>query len=339
MERVCVLGGGGWGTALAHLCAQKGFDVTIWAREAEVVEAINGHHTNAVFLEGIRLEERLRATIDEKEALKDASLVLLVVPAQYMRAFVLRVRDTLPTDVPLVSCSKGIETESLMLMSEVLTAELPGKYHPHLAYLSGPSFALEVAKGMPANVTVAAASEEVRARVQAALGSKVFRIYTSADVIGVQVGGATKNVIAIASGACEGLGFGLNARASIITRGLAEMTRLAVSKGADPLTMAGHAGVGDLVLTCTGELSRNRGVGLQLGRGRTLSEILGSMKMVAEGVATARAVSTLAKKKGIEMPISEQVSLVLDGKVGAREAAENLMSRPLREEIDYAARS
>ena len=221
MERVCVLGGGGWGTALAQLCAQKGFDVTIWARETEVVEAINEHHTNAVFLDGIRLEESLRATTDENEALEGASLVLLVVPAQYMRAFVLRVRDTLPTDIPLVSCSKGIETESLMLMSEVLTAELPGKYHPHLSYLSGPSFALEVAKGMPANVTVAATKEEVRERVQAALGSKVFRIYTSADVIGVQVGGATKNVIAIASGACEGLGFGLNARASIITRGLA----------------------------------------------------------------------------------------------------------------------
>jgi glycerol-3-phosphate dehydrogenase (NAD(P)+) len=334
MLKVSVFGGGGWGTALAQLCARRGYSVRLWAREEEVVADINERHFNSVFLPGVALSDRVVATRSEPEALEGAEIVLLVVPSQFLRSVVVRIRYLLPAGVPIVSCSKGIEKGSLALMSEVLTDELPGKYHPWLAYLSGPSFAGEVAVGKPANVTLAGKSKEVLRRVQSALGGPSFRIYTSSDIVGVQVGGAVKNVIAIAVGACAGMGFGLSAQASLITRGLAEMTRLAVAKGANPLTLSGHAGIGDLVLTCTGALSRNRRVGFELGQGKPLDEILSSMKMVAEGVETAYSVWHLAKNLGVSMPISEQVAMVLYRGRSVQEAARELMERPLRGELD-----
>jgi len=334
MLKISVFGSGGWGTALAQLCASKDYKVIQWVREAEVAEEINSENKNSLFLPNIALSPNITATLDEEEALKGAEMVLLVIPSQFMRAAILRIRYLLPTDVPIVCCSKGVEKGSLELMSEVLTGELPGKYHPYLTYLSGPSFAKEVAAGMPANVTVAGRSKEVRYKVQELLGSSLFRIYTLPDVIGVQVGGAVKNVIAIAVGACAGMGFGLNAQASLITRGLAEMTRLAVTKGAHPLTLSGHAGIGDLVLTCTGDLSRNRTVGYSLGQGKSLEEILGSMKMVAEGVATADSIQQLAKKLNVSMPISEQLALVLHHGKSLEQAAKELMERPPKEEFD-----
>lgn len=339
MVRVCVFGSGGWGTALAQLCAVRGYRVAQWVREQEVLESINGDHENPLFLPQIPLSTRIVATRDEREALDGADLVLLVIPSQFMREVVLRIRYLLPTEAPIVCCSKGIEKQSLELMSEILAGELPGKYHPYLTYLSGPSFAKEVAGGKPANVTVAGQSLSVRKRVQDLMGASSFRIYTSADVVGVQVGGAVKNVIAIAVGACDAMGFGLNAQASLITRGLAEITRLAVAKGANPLTLSGHAGIGDLVLTCTGSLSRNRQVGAALGGGQSLESIVSSMKMVAEGVETAHSVRQLAKRLNVSMPISEQVALVLHHDKQIEEAARELMERPLREELDDDDRS
>jgi glycerol-3-phosphate dehydrogenase (NAD(P)+) len=303
-------------------------------REPEVLEAINEQHLNPLFLPDVPLSPHIVATQDESKALEEADLVLLVIPSQFMREVVLGIRYLLPTEAPIVCCSKGIEKQSLELMSEVLTGELPGKHHPYLTYLSGPSFAKEVAQGKPANVTVAGQSESVRKRVQDLMGGSTFRIYTSGDVIGVQVGGAVKNVLAIAVGACDAMGFGLSAQASLITRGLAEITRLAVAKGANPLTLSGHAGIGDLVLTCTGSLSRNRQVGYALGRGESLNSIVSSMKMVAEGVETAHSVWHLAEKLNISMPISEQVALVLHHGKKLEQAATALMERPLREELD-----
>lgn len=334
MLKVCVFGSGGWGTALAQLCAARGYRVVQWVRESEVLQSINEEHLNALFLPDVPLSPRIVAEQDEGKALEGADLVLLVIPSQFMREVVLRIRYLLPVQAPIVCCSKGIERESLELMSEILTGELPGKYHPYLTYLSGPSFAKEVAEGKPANVTVAGQCESVRKMVQEWMGGSTFRIYTSADVVGVQVGGAVKNVIAIAVGACDAMGFGLSAQASLITRGLAEITRLAVAKGANPLTLSGHAGIGDLVLTCTGALSRNRQVGYALGKGEPLQQIVSSMRMVAEGVATAHSVMHLARRLNVSMPISEQVALVLHHGKQLQEAATGLMERPLREELD-----
>lgn len=334
MFNVCVFGSGGWGTALAQLSASRGYRVRQWVREPELVEQINRSRENSSFLPEISLSDRITATTDEQEAMEDAALVLLVIPSQFMRSIVKRIRYDLPTGIPIVCCSKGVERETLDLMSEVLTGEMPGKYHPWLTYLSGPSFAREVAKGKPANVTVAGKNREVREKVRSLLGSSTFRIYTSADVEGVEVGGAVKNVIAIAVGACAGMDFGLSAQASLITRGLAEMTRLAVAKGANPLTLSGHAGIGDLVLTCTGSLSRNRQVGFALGEGKPLSEILGPMKMVAEGVETAHSVWQLSRMLHVSMPVSEQVAMVLHHGKSLQQAAKELMDRPLREELD-----
>jgi len=335
--KVCVFGSGGWGTALAQLCASRGYQVSQWVREPEVAREINENHGNSMFLKDVPLSEGIVTTLDEQEAMADAGLVLLVVPSQFMRQVVLRIRYDLPPDIPIVCCSKGIEKGSLELMSEILAGELPGKFHPFLTYLSGPSFAREVALGKPANVTVAGENRVCREKVRSLLGSSLFRIYTSRDVVGVEVGGAVKNVIAIAVGACAGMGFGLSAQASLITRGLAEMTRLAVAKGANPLTLSGHAGIGDLVLTCTGSLSRNRQVGVAMGEGKPLQEIIGSMKMVAEGVETAHSVWHLSRKLDVSMPISEQVANALHQGKPVPEAAVALMERPLREELDDEA--
>ncbi len=333
---VTVLGAGSWGTALALLAARAGHLVRLWGHEPERVAELVAARENARYLPGVPLPETIEPVSDLADALLDAELVLLVVPSHGMRAVVRQAAAHMPARAPLVSCSKGIENETLCTMDEVLKQELPAHLHHWLACLSGPSFATEVAQRLPTAVVIAATDPTVAERVQKALSGDDLRIYTSADVVGVEVGGAVKNVIAIAAGVADGLGFGHNTRAALITRGVAEMSRLAVARGADPLTLAGLAGMGDLVLTCTGDLSRNRSVGIELGRGRPLDEILAGMSMVAEGVRTTRSVFELAAQAGIEMPIFRAVYGLLYEGVSPREAMAALMRRPLRAEADPA---
>ncbi|MBN2494153.1 MAG: NAD(P)-dependent glycerol-3-phosphate dehydrogenase [Deltaproteobacteria bacterium] len=331
--RVGVIGAGAWGTALAELSASKGYEVMLWAFEPEVSEEVNLQHENRTYFPGVRLPESLKATSSLAEALDGRELVLLAVPSHVMRDVVSKAAAHLPRGVPIVSASKGIENDTLMTMSEVLEDILPIVYHPMLAFLSGPSFAREVSRGVPTAVSVAARFERVAQQVQHMLASSSFRTYTSTDVTGVELGGALKNVMAIAAGAADGLGFGHNATAALITRGLAEMSRLGVKMGANPLTLAGLSGMGDLVLTCTGGLSRNRQVGQKLGQGMKLADILGAMRQVAEGVKTARSVQALAQREEIEMPIADQVYRMLYEDLPALEAVSNLMGRSLKKEL------
>ncbi len=334
-ERAAVIGGGSWGTALAQLMARQGSKVLLWAREEEVRKSINSKHENSLFLPGIELSSNIQATADVNEAVDSAQIVIFAIPTPYLREFLIGHRDIFPKGIPLVSCAKGIENDSLMTPLEIMLDELPGKYHASLAVLSGPSFAKEVARGMPTNVTVASSNADMARTVQEFLSETYFRVYTSDDVIGVEIGGATKNVLAIAAGGSDGFGFGHNARAGLITRGLAEITRLAVKKGGNPLTLAGLAGMGDLVLTCTGDLSRNRQVGFRLAKGETIDEILDSMRMVAEGVRTAYSIHQLSSKIGVDMPISEQVYQVLYEQKPISEAIRTLLERPLGPEIRH----
>lgn len=332
-HKVTVIGSGAWGTALGHLMAQQGAQVTAWAFEPEVVEEINVHHENRTFLPGFPLPESYRATHSLQEALQGAELVLIVCPSHVMRTVMTSAAPYLPPEVPLVSATKGIENETLMTMSEVLEDVLPVAFHPMLAFLSGPSFAKEVAQQLPTAVSVAARYERVAARVQALMSAPYFRIYTSTDVAGVELGGALKNVLAIAAGAADGLGLGYNTVTALITRGLAEINRLAIKRGANPLTLAGLAGMGDLVLTCMGGLSRNRMVGQKLGQGLTLEEITHDMRQVAEGVRTARSAYLLAKREEVEMPITATVYRMLYEGLPARDAVTALMSRSLKREL------
>ncbi len=331
-RKAAVLGGGSWGTALACQLARTGHDVTLWAMEPEVVEGINERHANPFFLRDMELPDRITATIDMSAAVRDADLCLVVIPAQFVRGRMIEVRDDLPRGIPIVICSKGIEQGSLCTMHEVLTEELPGKHHRGICVLSGPSFALEVARNRPTNVTVAGKDPAVAGSVQEAVSSKHFRVYTSDDMVGVELGGALKNVVAIAAGAASGLGLGYNSTAGLITRGLAEIARLALAMGGKPETMMGLAGVGDLILTCTGTLSRNRMVGEELAKGRTWPEIRDDMRMVAEGVATSVSVVELARRHGVDMPIAEEVYRVLHEDKSVADAMETLLSRPLKAE-------
>jgi glycerol-3-phosphate dehydrogenase (NAD(P)+) len=324
--RVAVIGAGNWGTALANLLAKKNHDVVLWSFETEVARAINHEHVNPFYLRGIPLHPGLRATGDLRAAVERAQWLISASPAQHVRRVLTSAAQFMSEGALIVSASKGIEVKTLDTMDAVLTEVTP----PRLAapaFLSGPSFALEVARELPTAVTAASRSAESCARVQQLFQSPYFRVYTTQDVIGVELGGALKNVIAVAAGMAVGLGLGHNALAALITRGLAEITRLGVALGADPLTFSGLAGMGDLILTCTGELSRNRTVGVELARGRTLQEILGGMNMVAEGVDTARSAHALAQREGIEMPIVAQVHAVLFENVSPREAVETLMLR------------
>jgi glycerol-3-phosphate dehydrogenase (NAD(P)+) len=330
--RVSVLGSGSWGTALANLAAGRGHRVMMWAFEPDVVEGINNRHQNPLYMKELALPPNVRATGDIRAAVHDAEMVLVVIPAQHLRENVVAVRNDLPAEIPLVVCSKGIERKSLATMEQILTAELPGKNHAGIAVLSGPSFAYEVSRHSPTNVTVAARERATAQRVQQALATRSFRVYTTDDVIGVELGGALKNVLAIAVGAADGLGLGHNTRAGLITRGLAEISRLAVNMGGRPETMLGLAGVGDLILTCTSDLSRNYQVGRLLAQGRTIKEIQESMRMVAEGVPTAESVYHLAQTRGVEMPISEQVFRVLYQGLAVVDAMRALQDRTLKEE-------
>lgn len=330
--RVAVVGAGSWGTALANLLARKGVATILWSFEPEVAEAINREHSNPGYLSEIPLDPRLRATAHVQEAVQGAAAVVSVSPSHVVRQVMAEAAPHLDEGVMVISASKGIEADTLQTMDEVLAAVLPRPVAEQAVFLSGPSFALEVGLEHPTAVTVASNSEAAARRAQELFQTPYFRVYTSPDVRGVELGGALKNVIAIAAGAIEGVGYGHNTRAALITRGLAEITRLGVALGADPLTFAGLAGMGDLILTCTGALSRNRAVGFDLGKGRSLEEVLAEMTMVAEGVRTTRSARGLAHRMGIEMPIVEEVHAVLFEGRQVRDAVENLMLRQPRPE-------
>jgi glycerol-3-phosphate dehydrogenase (NAD(P)+) len=332
-EVVAVIGAGSWGTTLANLLAKKGHPVRIWAHEPEVAEAINAYRENTGYLKGIALDPRLEATADLALALRDAEVIVSVSPSQHVRRVLADAAPAIRTDALVVSASKGIETSTLKTMAEVLDDVLPPAVAARACFLSGPSFALEVAKEQPTAVAVASRSADAARQAQLLFQTEYFRVYTNPDVRGVELGGALKNVIALAAGMAVGLGLGHNALAALITRGLAEITRLGIALGASPLTFAGLAGMGDLILTCTGELSRNRSVGIALGQGRPLESILSEMKMVAEGVETARAAFDLANRTGIEMPIVAEVHAVLFQGRHPREAVENLMLREPKAEL------
>lgn len=333
MERIAVVGAGNWGTTLANLLAKKGHAVRLWSYERDVAEAIQQRHEHPHYLRGIALDTRLEATSDLGHAVAGADVVVSVSPSQHVRRVMAEAARGLREDALVVSASKGIETGTLATMAEVLDAVLPRPAGMQACFLSGPSFALEVAREQPTAVTAASRVEAAAERTQRLFQTRYFRVYTSTDVRGVELGGALKNVIALAAGMTVGLGLGHNALAALITRGLAEMGRLAVALGANPLTLAGLAGMGDLILTCTGELSRNRTVGVALGQGKTLEEILGGMTMVAEGVETTRAAYALARRTGIDMPIVAEVHAVLFEGRQPRAAVENLMLREPKAEF------
>ncbi len=338
MMRVGVIGAGSWGTALADYLARRGHRVSLWAFEPEVAADIRRKNENAVYLPGIGLAPSIEAGDDIKAVLKGAELVVFVVPSHVARGVLAGMAPHLRAGTPFVSATKGIETDTLKLPTEVIIDVLGERWRPSVGTLSGPSFAREVAKGLPTAVSLAAGDPGVAQGIQAAISSSNFRIYTNPDVLGLQVGGAVKNVMAIAAGISDGLGFGNNARAAMITRGLAEMTRLGISMGARPETFAGLSGLGDLVLTCTGDLSRNRTLGMSVGRGLPLDEILKQSRMVAEGVHTSEAVVKLAARQGVEMPISEQVHAIIHLGKKPPEAFRELVARDLKDEIDVRGR-
>lgn len=326
MSRVTVVGAGSWGTALASVLAKNGHEVRVWALEEEVVTALNERRRNPLYLPDIDLPE-VYATRDLAEALDGSELAVSVTPAQHARSVWTEGAAHLAPDTIVLSASKGIELKTLLRMDQVFGEILPDEVMARFSVISGPSFAVEVAREAPTAVVAASADEAARRRVQALFQTRFFRVYTAPDVIGVELGGALKNVVALGAGVAAGLGFGHNTMAALITRGLAEITRLGLAMGARRETFSGLAGMGDLVLTCTGELSRNRTVGFRLGRGETLEEILSEMRAVAEGVETVRAVRDLSRRHGVEMPITDEVYAMLVDARPPRQALENLMSR------------
>ncbi len=331
VKQCTVVGAGAWGTAIADRLAKNGHDVLLWAREEDVVESVNDSHVNSRFLNGATLATNLRATGDMREALSTADIVVYAAPSHVLRTVVRAGRDFVQNGAVLAIATKGIERETLSLMTDVVSDELPT--HSVVA-LSGPSFAAEVAAGQPTAVVAASTSVHASAKVQQAMSRGPFRVYTSDDVKGVELGGALKNVMAVATGILEGLGLGYNPRAALMTRGLAEMTRLGVAIGARADTFAGLAGMGDLVLTCTGTLSRNRAVGEAIGRGATLKEALEGKESVAEGVLNTESARALALRYGVEMPIVEATHRVLFEGQSPSDAAIDLMGRELRSERD-----
>jgi glycerol-3-phosphate dehydrogenase (NAD(P)+) len=332
-ERVAVIGAGSWGTALANLLAKKGLDVCVWSYEADVAAAINESHRNPRYLSDVALHPGLRATGSLESAVRDAPYVVSVSPAQHVRRVMGEAAPLMRQDALVIAASKGIETGTLETMAQVHAGVLPKPAAARACFLSGPSFALEVAAEQPTAVTIASHDMAAAETAQELFQTPYFRAYTSSDVIGVELGGALKNVIAVAAGMAAGLGLGHNATAALITRGLAEIARLGMRLGANPLTLSGLAGMGDLILTCTGSLSRNRHVGVELGRGRRIEEVLAEMTMIAEGVETTRAAHALAQRAGIEMPIVAEVHAVLFEGRTAAEALENLMLREPKAEL------
>jgi glycerol-3-phosphate dehydrogenase (NAD(P)+) len=332
IKKMSVVGAGAWGTALAKHLAEKGLTVRLWAYEHDVVTAINATHENLVFLKGVTLPRSLVATSSLADAIEGCDGILFVVPSHVTRAVLQKLAPCLPYPIPVISATKGIEEDTAKLMTQVMEDVLPPPMHPFLMALSGPSFAVELSAGQPTAVCIAGPDEQLVRRFQATLMTPAFRVYADADLIGVQLGGALKNVMALAAGVIDGLGLGLNARAALITRGLAEIVRLGQAMGADPQTFYGLSGVGDLVLTCTGALSRNYTVGVRLGRGEKLDAILGEMQAVAEGVRTARAALGLARRHGVNMPITQEINAVLFENKSCRKAVSDLMERDAKPE-------
>jgi len=328
VRRAGVIGGGAWGTALAQVCARAGLEVTLWAREPEVVEAISRTHENRLFLPGAPLDPSIRA-VDDLAALAGSDLVLAVAPAQHLRGVLQHFAQHARRDLPVVLCAKGIERGSLKLMNEVLAETLPGAAP---AVLSGPSFAAEVARGLPTAVTLACPDPELGRTLVEAIATPAFRPYLSGDMVGAEIGGSVKNVLAIACGIVEGRGLGRSAHAALVTRGFAELTRLATALGGRAETVAGLCGLGDLVLTCSSPQSRNMSLGLALGRGESLAQSLAGKLSVAEGVESAPAVRDLARRVGVEAPICEAVTAILAGALGVDSAITGLLARPLKSE-------
>ncbi len=332
--RLGVVGAGSWGTALANLLACKGYAIDLWVFEPEVCRQIEKQHENKVFLPGVTLSENLRPTNDLSRVVAAKDLVLVVVPSHVMRTVVGEMADRLDPATLLVTASKGIENQTHLTMNGVILDVLQGWPERQLAVVSGPSFAEEVARKAPTVVTAASTDMVTAEKVQSVFVTPYFRVYTNTDVVGVEIGGAIKNVIAIAAGVIDGLGLGLNTRAALITRGLTEIQRLGRRMGADPRTLAGIAGVGDLILTCTGDLSRNHTVGKKIGEGLSLEEILAEMRMVAEGVKTAKSVYNLSRKLGVEMPICQAMYAILYEDLPPEKAVYRLMTRDLKQEFE-----
>ncbi len=330
-EKITIIGAGSWGTALAKLLADKGRRVTVWGHRPELIADIVRRHENRLYLPGVKLGH-ITFTTDLAEAIS-GKMIIMVVPSHVFREVFRRIIPLLQAGSYILSATKGIENDSLMTMTAVMKDVLPAESGMLLGVLSGPSFAREVAAGVPTAVTVAAANPPIAKVFQEVFFTELFRVYTSCDVIGLELGGPLKNIVAIAAGICDGLGYGTNTRAALITRGLAEITRIGVKMGANPLTFSGLAGLGDLVLTCTGDLSRNRQVGLLLGHGKKLADILAEMKMVAEGVKTTRSAWRLSRKVGVDMPILEQIYKVIYEDKPCAAAVKSLLARNQKDEL------
>lgn len=328
-----VVGAGSWGTALANLLGSKGYAVDLWVFEPEVCRQIEKQHENKVFLPGVHLSPNIRPSNDLPEVVRGKDCLLVVVPSHVMRETIGRMAGAVGPETLLVSASKGIENRTHLTMSGVIRETLPACSDDRLAVLSGPSFAREVARKAPTVITAASSHLPTAEKVQRIFATPYFRVYSNRDVIGVELGGAVKNVIAIAAGVIDGLGLGLNTRAALITRGLVEIQRLGERLGADHRTLAGIAGVGDLILTCTGDLSRNHTVGKKIGEGLKLAEILAEMRMVAEGVKTAQSVYNLSRKVGVEMPICHEMYRILHEDASPQDAVYRLMTRDLKQEM------
>jgi glycerol-3-phosphate dehydrogenase (NAD(P)+) len=334
MQRVGVIGGGAWGTALAEVARRAGRDVTLWALEPEVVAAINAEHRNTLYLPDVTLDAGITATIDMVAA-ADADILLLVAPAQHLRKICTTLAPHIKPKTPVLICAKGIERGTSALMTDVVAETLP---QAAMMVLSGPTFAREVALGLPTAITLGASDQALGRAVANAVSSKTFRPYLSEDVVGAEVGGAVKNVLAIGCGMADGKGLGANARAALLTRGLAEIVRLALARGGKPETLMGLSGLGDLVLTATSLQSRNYSLGVALGKGQTLDEVLGARRAVTEGVTTAEAVVTLAAKLGVDMPICTAIDRVLNHNASINDMLQGLLERPLRDEVDAAVK-
>ena len=325
-----MVGAGSWGTTVASLVAHNA-ETTLWARREDLVDEINSRHTNSAYLPSATLPDTLRASSDLDALIAVADVVAMAVPSQGFRDVATRVANSISATTPVVSLSKGLERSTLMRMSQVLEESMPGR---PVAVLSGPNLAREILAGQPAASVIACADDAVATTLQRLFSRPTFRLYTNPDVVGCEIGGVVKNVIAIASGIAQGFGFGDNTKATLVTRGLAEMTRLGVAMGANPLTFAGLAGMGDIMATCASMQSRNTQVGVRLGKGESIADIVASMNMVAEGVKSSAVVVDLARKLGVEMPIAEQVARVCDGTQSAADALRALMSRSSRSEFD-----
>jgi len=330
--KIGLIGSGSFGTALGSLLADKGYEVLMWTRSTEQADGINKEHKNKKHLSDLILPEKLKASTSLEEVVRGKDLILSAPPSHVLTEIIHQIKDYLPPHAPIVSATKGIENGTLRMVSEIFESELPGRLQKNLSYLSGPSFAREIINRVPTVVSIASKNENTAKAVQEVFSFTYFRTYWTPDVVGVELGGSLKNVIAIAAGVVDGLGQGQNSRAAVITRGLNEITRLGVKKGADPMTFLGPSGIGDLVLTCCGDLSRNRTVGIKLGQGKKLAEILSEMNEVAEGVKTTKSAYDLSQKLGVSMPITEEIYKMLYEDKSPKDVLRDLMGRDLKRE-------